>query len=223
MKFVSWDVIDVPEPLPTMEIPSFTPTPIGSIWENLPSATISSTESLPLFESSELRMFNQGFVVYEASLTKIITYKFQAEVHDYGLVFLDGEFITTLDRSSQTVHKFSVECKNPACQLRILVEATGHINFGEEMLTDRKGIIRISDNFNPTIYWNVYKVPIDQSILKWSKLSNKNPQPTLLKAEVTLNEAEIGDTYLDMSGYTKGYVWVNGHNLGRYWKVGPQQ
>ena len=76
MKFVSWDVIDVPEPLPTMEIPSFTPTPIGSIWENLPSATISSTEYLPLFESSELRMFNQGFVVYEASLTKILTYKF---------------------------------------------------------------------------------------------------------------------------------------------------
>jgi len=24
-----------------------------------------------------------------------------------------------------------------------------------------------------------------------------------------------------MSGYIKGYVWVNGRNLGRYWDVGP--
>ena len=25
-----------------------------------------------------------------------------------------------------------------------------------------------------------------------------------------------------MAGYTKGVVWVNGHNLGRYWDIGPQ-
>ena len=25
-----------------------------------------------------------------------------------------------------------------------------------------------------------------------------------------------------MSGYKKGVVWVNGHNLGRYWDIGPQ-
>jgi beta-galactosidase len=31
------------------------------------------------------------------------------------------------------------------------------------------------------------------------------------------------DTYFDMSGFKKGVVWVNGHNLGRYWYVGPQQ
>jgi beta-galactosidase GanA len=32
-----------------------------------------------------------------------------------------------------------------------------------------------------------------------------------------------GDTYLDMSGWKKGVVWVNGHNLGRYWDIGPQK
>jgi beta-galactosidase len=26
-----------------------------------------------------------------------------------------------------------------------------------------------------------------------------------------------------MRGWGKGYVWVNGHNLGRYWSIGPQQ
>ncbi len=34
---------------------------------------------------------------------------------------------------------------------------------------------------------------------------------------------ELGDTYLDMSNWGKGMVWVNGHNLGRFWKIGPAQ
>jgi beta-galactosidase len=34
---------------------------------------------------------------------------------------------------------------------------------------------------------------------------------------------KVADTYLDMSSWGKGTVWVNGHNLGRYWSIGPQQ
>jgi beta-galactosidase len=34
---------------------------------------------------------------------------------------------------------------------------------------------------------------------------------------------KVGDTYLDMSNWGKGVVWVNGHNMGRYWGIGPQQ
>jgi hypothetical protein len=26
-----------------------------------------------------------------------------------------------------------------------------------------------------------------------------------------------------MSAYSKGVLYVNGHNLGRFWKIGPQQ
>ena len=26
-----------------------------------------------------------------------------------------------------------------------------------------------------------------------------------------------------MKGFTKGYVFVNGFNLGRYWDIGPQK
>ncbi len=31
-----------------------------------------------------------------------------------------------------------------------------------------------------------------------------------------------GDTYFDLTPFFKGYVWVNGRLLGRYWNVGPQ-
>jgi beta-galactosidase GanA len=28
---------------------------------------------------------------------------------------------------------------------------------------------------------------------------------------------------VDLSSFTKGIIWVNGHNLGRYWNIGPQK
>jgi beta-galactosidase len=42
----------------------------------------------------------------------------------------------------------------------------------------------------------------------------------LLKAIVNLQT--VGDVYLDANELLKGYIWVNGRNLGRYWKKGPQ-
>lgn len=44
----------------------------------------------------------------------------------------------------------------------------------------------------------------------------------LYRAIVSLAE-EPADTFLDMTGWKKGYVWVNGHLLGRYWNIGPQE
>src|SRR5476651_1301175 len=41
------------------------------------------------------------------------------------------------------------------------------------------------------------------------------------KGQFTLTET--GDTYIDMGKYIRGIVYINGHNLGRYWNVGPQQ
>ena len=32
-----------------------------------------------------------------------------------------------------------------------------------------------------------------------------------------------GDTFLDTRGWDKGTVWINGHHLGRFWSIGPQQ
>lgn len=44
--------------------------------------------------------------------------------------------------------------------------------------------------------------------------------------EIDENIDEMGklpDTFLDMSGWHKGIVFVNGFNIGRYFRVGPQQ
>ena len=34
---------------------------------------------------------------------------------------------------------------------------------------------------------------------------------------------KVGDTYLNMEGFGKGQVYVNGHAIGRFWSIGPQQ
>ncbi|MCC6839064.1 MAG: hypothetical protein IT230_02780, partial [Flavobacteriales bacterium] len=39
----------------------------------------------------------------------------------------------------------------------------------------------------------------------------------------TFTLKKTGDTYIDLSGYGKGMAYLNGHNLGRYWNIGPQQ
>lgn len=166
-------------------------------------------------------MYNQGFVVYETTLTKR-KYYFLGIVHDYAMVFLDGTFISSLDRSESSINSFNVECQKDSCNLKIVVEALGHINFDHQMGQDYKGILDISDDLGTVFSWNMYKVPVDSNLLKWttydSALVNS---PTLLKG--TFNVQQVGDVYIDASELVKGYIWVNGRNLGRYWKKGPQQ
>ena len=47
--------------------------------------------------------------------------------------------------------------------------------------------------------------------------------PSFFKTTVKINE-EPKDTFILMTGWSKGVVFVNGRNLGRYWVTkGPQK
>ena len=46
------------------------------------------------------------------------------------------------------------------------------------------------------------------------------PRPRGLGA---FNLENPGDTFLDLRGWGKGDLWVNGHCLGRFWDIGPTQ
>ncbi|NDW19902.1 hypothetical protein D0T53_13465 [Dysgonomonas sp. 216] len=39
----------------------------------------------------------------------------------------------------------------------------------------------------------------------------------------TFNLDKTGDTFIDMMNWKKGMVYINGHNIGRFWEIGPQQ
>lgn len=45
--------------------------------------------------------------------------------------------------------------------------------------------------------------------------------PGLYRGTVTVRG--VGDARLELPGRTRGFVWINGFGLGRYWSAGPQR
>ena len=104
----------------------------------------------------------------------------------------------------------------------------GHINYGKDII-DRKGITdSVTLNGTTLLNWQIYNLPMDKKFiwdLRSSGRSLKKPG-VFFKGNFVLSRGEgnlYSDTYIDVSNYTKGILWVNGHNLGRYWNIGPQK
>lgn len=165
-------------------------------------------------------MYNQGFVLYETTLTKEVHYLTLA-VNDFAIVYVNGNYFATLNRASSTKHNMTVNCTADSCTLSILVEAMGHINFDHQMENDRKGLASFTDTRSTRFAWDIYKINVDEQILNWKGIGDSRNFPSLSRASFTL--PEVGDTFINLKNFKKGYVWVNGHNLGRYWNVGPTQ
>ncbi|HVT80812.1 MAG TPA: beta-galactosidase family protein, partial [Phycisphaerae bacterium] len=152
------------------------------------------------------------------------------EIHDWGYVFLDGKRVGITDRRSRNF-KVQIPAREKESTLDILVETAGRVNFGQEV-HDRKGIVgavklvtagAAADLSN----WQVFTYPLDQGPPAALKFSNSPDAPrapgTPAFYKFTTNIATAADTFLDMHGWGKGIVWVNGHCLGRYWNIGPTQ
>ena len=163
-----------------------------------------------------------GFALYK---TKLIGHKKGklkiTDLHDYATVFIDGKYVGTIDRSKGENTIILPEVKSEIPILEIFVEGMGRINFAQELI-DRKGITeRVTLNGMTLMNWDVYCLPMNSEYISKLNPKNNNTKPGIFfKGKFTLDE--IADTYIDMSNYQKGLVWVNGHNLGRYWNIGPQ-
>jgi beta-galactosidase len=209
---------DIPAAVPSMEIPPIEMKPYASVWENLP-APVWSVQP----KSFEAYGQDYGFILYK---TKLIGHKKGkltiTDLHDYATVFLNGQYIGKIDRreGEKTIDIPASDVKDPV--LELLVEGMGRINFAQQLI-DRKGITdRVTLNGMTLMNWDVYNLPFDEAFIK-----NIKPVKGALKPGAffrgSFNLEKPDDTFIDMSGYQKGFVWVNGHNLGRYWNIGPQQ
>jgi hypothetical protein len=56
----------------------------------------------------------------------------------------------------------------------------------------------------------------------WREIQMPLKAPVLIQSSFIIEQSP-SDTFLDMSLWTKGIVFINGFNLGRYWNVGPTQ
>ena len=211
----------IPEPLPTMTIPAIRLERQTSIWSNLPKPI--ETEQPVTFESQGQ---NQGLALYRKNLPASSkgTLSF-AGLHDYAQVFVGGKYIGTLDRIKGQREIELPDVGGVEARLAIVVEGMGHVNFTIGMESDRKGIIGdVKLNGVVLKNWQMFLLPLnDASVLALPKTDDFINQlgGTFFKGKFTLDK--VADTFLDMSKYEKGVVWVNGRKLGRFWKIGPQQ
>ena len=207
----------IPNPISAMEIAAVSLEPVASAADYFQSLG-SSPQPKPM----EAYGMNHGLIWYS---TKLVGHKSGKltihDVHDYALVYLNGTFVDTLFRGKKnTIELLKTEVSNPT--LDILVESMGRVNYGQYMI-DRKGITdRVTLNGMTLMNWRVCGLPIGDALPKAkTKLASSHPNfPKFFKGSFSL--AETADTYLDLSNFKKGIVWVNGHNLGRYWEIGPQ-
>jgi beta-galactosidase len=209
----------IPDPVPSIDISLIFPNRFTSIWDNLPEPVNSVTP-----KPFEAYGQDYGLILYQ---TQLIGHKkgklTVTDIHDYATVFLNGEYLGRLDRREgiNTIDLPESNVPNPV--LELLVEGMGRINYGQYLI-DRKGITdRVTLDGMTLMNWKVFNLPLDKKFIYDLRSSGKiiNKQGIFFKGNFSL--LKLGDTYFDVSNYKKGIVWVNGHNLGRYWDIGPQK
>ena len=171
-----------------------------------------------------MEMFGQayGYILYRTNVAEPFEGELRMDgMHDYAKVFVNGKEQGTLDRrlgqTSIAIHDEGTEGR-----LDILVENGGRINFSKHLRDQRKGIVgKVTLADKELLGWKIYPLPM--SNVRGIKFAAKatTSGPAFLRG--TFSVAQTGDTYLQINGGGKGLAWVNGHLLGRFWDIGPQQ
>lgn len=167
---------------------------------------------------------NYGYILYTSYLRKenqlesIRLWK----ANDRAKLYVNQKEILTLyDRELEKEHRLDMALI-PNSELAILVENMGRVNFGMRLESQRKGIDgAVQINGHQHTNWNEYPLPLENL----DKLDFSKGYSTGLPAfyRFTFVVEELGDTYIDLTGWGKGSVWINGFNLGRFWEIGPQK
>ncbi|MDE3166780.1 MAG: beta-galactosidase [Acidobacteriota bacterium] len=206
---------DPPAPLPVIEVARF-PLDETAGFDSLLGNPRAAERPLTFEGLAQ----DYGFVLYRTAARKAEKQRLDVtELRDYGVVREGGRTIGYIDRhAGESGLEATLSGSAP---LDILVENMGRINFGPRLLEDRKGITeKVTLGGEELTGWRMYSLPLrDLRGLKWT--AAKTTGPAFYRGRFQLEAT--GDTWLDMRGWGKGNVWVNGRNLGRYWRIGPQQ
>ena len=145
------------------------------------------------------------------------------ELHDRAIVFVNGQFagIKERDRRDDEI-TVSLDFGESAV-VDILVENMGRVNYGINLL-DKKGIlggVRLGQRYH--FGWEMYPMTMDDLTGLTYAPEHGFAKPTFLRGNLHLDGAPK-DTFIRLDGFTKGFVTVNGFNIGRYYNpAGPQK
>lgn len=205
----------------------------ASLFDNLDM--IAEKHRVPVPESMEYFGQNFGMIYYET----VLSGKYDIsplnikDVHDFGYIYFDGKLKKRIDRTLYTAPKkgiralfgkkdagkFLMSAVNGSRKIGVLVDAMGRVNYGENMM-DRKGISDIYIGNQRQMGYDVYTLPLD-NLEKLKYTAERGSLPLFMKGRFSASSK--ADCFVHLDGFTKGYIWINGFNLGRYWEVGPQK
>jgi beta-galactosidase len=207
----------VPDKKKTIAINRIALSAYAGLFSNLPKP-VASTRPLTFEDLDQ----GYGFVLYRTRLsTQKGGWLKLMHLRDYAQIFINGKRVGVLDRRLyQDSIKLDDVPKNAT--LDILVENNGRINYGPYLADNRHGITqKVTLNNAGLAGWQMFRLPYsDLKAVKYAPQQGNNT-PGFYKGVFMLKD--VGDTYLDMRSFGKGFVYLNGHNLGKYWNIGPQQ
>ncbi|GFZ97716.1 beta-galactosidase [Dyella caseinilytica] len=211
---------------PTVHFDEVYAKPFACIWDNLPMPARQVEKPNP---NEMLFAQDHGMVIYRKTLSTGGMLHIEG-LRDYGTVFSEGKYLDYLSRVEKPgLHAMQhVDVPPPAngagAILDILVDSFGHVNFGQAMY-DFKGIVgAVTLDGEELKDWQAFPFPLDEAYVTGlpPMTATSSIRPGMFfKAIIELDK--LGDCYIDMSAWDKGYLWVNGQLLGRYWRIGPQQ
>lgn len=162
-----------------------------------------------------------GYILYRTKINRQGELTFNSEAfHDRAYLYINGRHVVTTYKNDE-VKELTLNFPDKNNTLEILVENMGRANYGEH-LSDKKGLIKniwLGEQY--WFNWEMYAIELERLPENYSD-GNEHRFPKFFRGSFDVDE--VCDTYVDTHGFTKGNVFINGFNLGRYWNsAGPQQ
>ena len=166
-----------------------------------------------------------GYIHYETTVAEPVKGKLVIdELRDYAVVVLNGKVVGSIDRRFHQ-NSIEIEVAEPNSVLEILVENGGRVNYGKDLVNNLKGITKgVTLAGEELKGWTITSLPLHRAEVDkfvFPKMRYEGNLPGFYRGTFTIDK--IGDTFIDMTGWGKGAVWVNGRSLGKFWGIGPQQ
>lgn len=211
---------DVPEPAPLLPPQTVELSQQASLRSLLPHITPRRFATPPVFE--QLGMDN-GLAWYrhrlrgprEADALSV------DGLADRAQLYLDGVAHAVWERDANTSVELAVDAD---VDVELLVESMGRVNYGP-LLGECKGVTGGVFHGGRQLHdWTVFPIPLDDlpAAVSWGAGGDAVAAgPQLRRGWLRVDD--VGDAYVALPDWTKGYVWVNGFCLGRYWDRGPQR
>ena len=217
-------------PMPFISIPEFEFSDYRQLGAGVDS--VANSASPLTFEDMDM---GWGSMIYETHVSGVTgEATLTADVHDFAIVYVDGKYAGKIDRT-RNEKSLSLSSLHDGSRLTMVVEGMGRINFGRA-IKDFKGIIgdvSVSASANDCDVvitprqWTCLSLPDspEQAKAAFSQVARTSLRLTTRAGyyRATFNLKKVGDTFLNMEAFGKGQVYVNGHALGRFWSIGPQQ